>query len=1210
MPGDNLDYKYSQHLDIEQKRQDNIDMEIMRRAAQAQQKQQAPAKNEDMGFWKGAYEGAKGGIRNTMNAIDDAGNWLNENILDLRTDSQKKEYQTFKETGIRGYEQEGIDLSPDAPRPTNFMGSLGYDTAEFLVGFIPALRGLRVLRGGVAATTAAGRIAEGAVAAQAGTMMSVDPHAEKLADMINNHLPEAFKNPVVDYLSSDPNDSELEARFKTGLNNAAFGAVTDTALWGLGKAMPAFKGWLDAHGINFGEMYQGVKDKFKVEETIKQELDRVVKTADEAAAKGLPQAEVEVSQELKGWLEKNGAASDLEGIRAAKVALENPEVPHVRTPENEGVLPKLGEQENNFKWNIDDPMVQSIVQKLHKGDLVSPEDLKGIDLNLNRIDTPEQLKQLLDTVSEIIKGAVQKTTRGEVTHKATQELADWIGATPQQIKAMYDSTGLLAERVTAGRMFLVKSGNMLLDLAQKVRELNIKPDATEEEKMIAMLAMRKQTIIHAELQAQLKGSQTEIARALSAMRIKTQDARFAKGEIKTMLDHFGGSDTGTALADAIMGLYDNPAALNQLIRKSPWARSADMVRELYTNGILSGLQSSGANVIGNTIRAVMGSTEKFVGAGFNKILRRPKTAEEALEFGEATAHFHGLVEGFLDAFRLYRSSGQSLLKGNLKEAGETFGKVGDFGGTQLDVTTKAITAEGFNVNKDTWLGKAINYLGGAFRLPGEFLQVQDGFFKHVNARAELRSQAFRMARSENLEGNELAERISQLLKDPTTEMLDKAHESAVDAVFARSLEKENGIFDSVGIWFNGAKNTDAKGKALVPALHYFVPFVKTPVNIFKYSIDHLPGLALVNAETRKAISAGGRSADMAYARMASGGMILGLASYFATMGEDVKIVGAMPQLTSDQKNVAGIQPYSVKIGDTYYAYNRVDPLGMLLGIAADTVNLMQHPDQFSVMQYITAASSVFSQNLASKSYLTSVWGLITALDDAHQGKPKAMEAYLAKVGRGFIPFSSLLAQSNKAMFDQTAHELTGFADMLFGSMPGYSQTLPPRRNLLTGNPIVYEGGMGPDIASPLYEMTDKHDPVADEIVNLRWDGFKHPPKRYNGVDLTSEQYDRLMVIMTQELGGAGNLMRDRMEKEIKSPAYQSSSSGGVNSVTGVFDPGSKQFRLNAIFGAYKNGAYQQLMREDPELFSKVIGGKKERANNLLGIPIQDAVANQ
>ena len=363
----------------------------------------------------------------------------------------------------------------------------------------------------------------------------------------------------------------------------------------------------------------------------------------------------------------------------------------------------------------------------------------------------------------------------------------------------------------------------------------------------------------------------------------------------------------------------------------------------------------------------------------------------------------------------------------------------------------------------------------------------------------------------------------------------------------------------------------------------------------------------MNAETRRALAAGGREADIAWGRMAAGTAILSVASYLSAQGH---IVGALPQLTKDQKQVAGIQPYSVKVGDTYYAFNRVDPVGMLLGFAADAVNLVQHQDQFTTMQYITSVSDVISQNLSSKTYMSGIFGIIKAIDDAANGKPKAMEAFIAKTGRGLIPFSSLLAQSNKALFDQTAHEVSDFADMLFGSMPGYSNSLPPRRNLLTGSPVVYEGGLGADIASPIYTMTEKGDPVADEIARLKWDGFVHPPKRFNGVDLSPEQYDRLLVLMTQEVGGAGNLMRDRMEQIIKSPQYQELGTGGVNSITGVFDKGGQQEMLNRVFGMYKRAAYQQLMQEDPEFASKVIGGKKEKQANFLGIPIQDAAANQ
>ena len=1141
---------------------------------------------EPMGVGKAIYEGVKGGVRNSLNAIDDVANWLNDNVINLRTEEQQRMYDQYKQTGVRGYAQDGIDLSPDAPKPKEGVANFAYNTAEFLTGFIPALKAVRGLSG-AAALTKAGMIAEGAAAGAGGAFFSLDPNEERLSNMLNDHLPAPLKNPVSEYLAADPTDPALEGRFKNALENAAFGVIGDVALNGIFKAVKAAKSHFVENGINPIDALKFSTDKKVATESIKTELDNILTAADEAAKAGGKQAEVQVSKELGDHLTKTGSAYDIESLRAARQAMDNPPVPHTVSPETAGVLPKATEAVPEVKLNLGEAELDDVVGKLNRGEYVDADAVKGIDFNFNNIDAPDQVRSMLNTFSDSIKGAVAKTTRGKVSFEQIQSFADEIGSTAKNLEGLYADTGVLAERVTAGRIMLNKSSNAMIDLAQRARELSVSLTASPEEKQLALLALRKQAMIHGEIQAQLKGTQTEIARALSAMRITTQDARFTGDELGALIEHFGGDKLNMEFANSVIKLANDPTKLNQLIRKSGWVKSLDMLQEVFTNSILSGPITHATNMIGNSVRSLAGVAETGIASMVGKTRRILGSEMDAADFNEAVAQAHGLTEGIMDVVRLIR-------EGKVSE-------IGQFGGAKVDggaFFEPAITAGNLGANADTFLGRFINGVGSVIRAPGMALQFEDNLFKQLNVRASVRQNATRMAKEEGLFGQRFVDRVAELVNDPPENLLTKAHEEATDAVFAKSLEKDGGALDRMGIWLQTAKNEGLNGRALVPGLHFIIPFVKTPTNILKYAWERMPVLGLMNQQAVQTLKAGGREADMLIAKQTMGSTALMIGSYLA---DNEVITGSLPQMTKDQKEVGGIQPYSVKIGDKWVAYNRVDPIGMFLGLMADYKNLSGNIDEFTRDEFAYAATLALVNNLGSKTYLQGIFNAIGAIDAAKRGQTDALEKWAASMTSAFIPFAGLRNQMNKAYGDDTAREVNGYVDRIKATIPGYSSDLPPHRNLLTGDPVVYEGGMGIDIASPFYTKTQTDDPVANELSRLKLQSFKHPPKRMYGIDLSPEQYDRFMVLMTKEPGGDGKTMHQTMTNAVNARNWEALTEGVNNGEE--YYPGGKEFTLMRIFNSYKRAAWYRLIGEDPALAQKFITQKTNKANGLMGLPV-------
>ena len=869
------------------------------------------------------------------------------------------------------------------------------------------------------------------------------------------------------------------------------------------------------------------------------------------------------------------------------MAMDDVPVPHEVSPQTAGVLPKTAEDVPSVTLKMSSQELDDVVGKLNRGEEVNADAVKGIDFNFNNIDAPEEVRSLINTFSDSIKGAVEKTTRGQVSFEQISRFADEIGSNAKNIEALYTDTGVLAERVTAGRIMLNKSSNAMVDLAQRARELNVSLTASAEEKQLALLALRKQAMIHGEIQAQLKGTQTEIARALSAMRITTADARFTKEELGSLIEHFGGDKLNMEFANSIIKLADDPVKMNQMIRKSGWVRSLDMLQEVFTNSILSGPITHATNMVGNSMRSLAGVAETGIASAIGKTRRMLGSEMDAADFNEAVAQAHGLTEGLMDVVRLVR-------EGKVSE-------IGQFGGSKMDggaYFEPAITAGNLGANADTFLGRMINGMGAVIRTPGVALKFEDNLFKQLNVRASIRQNAYRTAKEEGLYGQRFVDRMAELINDPPKNLMTKAHDDAMDAVFAKSLEKDGGVLDRMGIWLQTAKNEGLNGRALVPGLHFIIPFVKTPTNILKYAWERMPVMGLMNESAIQTLKNGGREADMLLAKQTMGATALMIGSYLA---DNEMITGGLPQMNKAQKEVAGIQPYSVKIGDKWVAYNRLDPIGMFLGLVADFKNLSGNIDEFTRDEFAYAATLAIVNNLASKTYLQGIFNTIGAIDAAKRGQTDALEKWAASMSSAFIPFAGLRNQMNKAYGDDVAREVNGYVDRIKATIPGYSATLPPHRNLLTGDPVVYEGGMGIDIASPFYTKTQVDDPVANELSRLKLTSFKHPPKRMYGIDLSPEQYDRLMVLMTKQPGADGKTMYDTMTSTVKAPGWVNLTEGVNNGEE--YYPGGKEFTLMRIFNAYKRAAWYQLMAEDPTLAQKFITQKTNKASGLMGLPV-------
>lgn len=751
---------------------------------------------------------------------------------------------------------------------------------------------------------------------------------------------------------------------------------------------------------------------------------------------------------------------------------------------------------------------------------------EGIDFNFDRMTTTDAAKQQINNVSRIYQERILDKTGGVVSHKVTRQVADLLGVDEEgaaaAIKKLPVDTKDLHVRALTMRDMLVKKAEEIDIAAVKIASDPAK--VTDEE----LLAFRENFAQFAALQANMKGVQTDIARALSSFRIP------ADGSMGTMrrahviseaLAQSGGKDTAMELAQRWI---KTPVEDKGKLADKSWAAKArDAIFEVWINGLLSSPKTHEVNFFSNQVFALWQIPERAVAAGIGKVRQlMPNANPDRVSGMEAVALLHGFTESFgeasASAWKVFKTEQPTDML------------------TKIEASQhKAISAQAFGVDEASAFGKSIDLLGGILRIPGRALMSADEWQKVMTRGAERRALAMRFSDRALDEGKgvkEAAEIYSDVMTGNNPIANEAVNEFADITTFTKELLEKGKKFQA----FINA----------VPGGRVVVPFIRTPANILKEVTKRTP-LAPVLKEVRQDLAAGGAKRDLALAKIGLGSLSMMWASNLAAEG---KITGGGP--TDPKMKQVWLQkyePYSININGKWYPYGRLEPIGLLFGIAADFTDFQKwapaevaQDDQDSLA--VQAVASVL-HTVSEKAFLMSIAEAAAAYKDPE----RYAEPYIARLTGSAMPYSSLARaitqatdpvsrttkvdpyQDNpfRAEFDRTLNELKK-------RTPGFSTDLPPNTNFWGEDIKTYDGSWIQ--AFNLFAPREKSpQPIDDELLRLRYP-IASPGAQVEGVRLSPQQYYNLkkaMNVIAVPVNGVDHPvnMREFMNITIKSPAY-------------------------------------------------------------------------
>lgn len=494
-------------------------------------------------------------------------------------------------------------------------------------------------------------------------------------------------------------------------------------------------------------------------------------------------------------------------------------------------------------------------------------------------------------------------------------------------------------------------------------------------------------------------------------------------------------------------------------------------------------------------------------------------------------------------------------------------------------------------------------------IPGRLLVAEDEMFRGVNYFVHARRAARRHLRQTqpNLKGSDFELQLEQLTQDARhwsefSNRLSVEKRAELRAIHEGAL-KEARYNTFTNELEHGLGNSLQTFQQNHPYFRLIMPFVRTPTNIFRFAMQRVPGAGLIqknNRELMQAAASGNRDAvrDLAGRQMMGMAATLTTADMFAKGG----ITGGGPKDPAQREQwLTTHQPYSVRVGDEWIEYRRLEPFGMLIGVVADAMtsyNELEADDQLEAGGVMAGTAASVISNLTSKRYLQ---GLTQFLGMVSSGEPDAVKRYMLSQAGNLVPLAQLNAQTNRALVDPQLRELQTVGDALRSRVPGLSDSVTPRINLWA-EPINLPPGYRYDTLAPHHNgnitLTNGFGSLilpfknrsVESTATREWlteIGFSlgNPTRNYFGrvqdVKLTPEQRNRWIELTNNARGS-----RTSMEAEIEKLRTDPRSADLTDQ--------AKVDLVREVIRRRKRRAEPQLMKEFPDLKKQAIEKKVQR----------------
>lgn len=935
-------------------------------------------------------------------------------------------------------------------------------------------------------------------------------------------------NPITDYLSHKDDDSKLYRRLKNAMEGVPLGVASDYLLTGLGKLLKLKRAKLDesSDGV-YRTREQRITEATGVEVMGEARAKKAFALFD---PEEIERASAEVVEELPVSVD-----GSLDNIRKRGKQPVSDEIAHNTAAVSRMFSEAKSEKEQRnilgaFVSSQDRDTVLDTIEvamKNHPANL--PRNMADMAGEANQMIQEESAKRLFDDLG--IPEVWKELARGEV-EQTNQRIA----------------------RAQFQRWVLLNSADHLVEESRRI--LQSGGNAVERERLLTLM---EEFTEYVSLFREARGNDARVLKMYDTVvdplgiklkksygkRMKASELEKLTAEIRDARGKESDPEQVRKLAETVVKHAEEVRSgnLKNLVKTAdgeqhPWL---DALIEYRTSSMLSGFTTHAVDRIGTLFNQI---SRYLIEEPIASVIGRMRGNTERKTAAEVLANLSGQLDGAMrffgelsremknlpDDVTLFHRIGQALHRMNLGAAERNISeglKPAAFTSENLGITSKPLgwlldrfgevqRALSFGVMNagDAWTGNQV-FLGAVKRearmlasdagIPTNQLQ------KFIDNVTKLAVEARRTGRVRKGTSEQAREVIENIVGTAVRESELMTYKQGLDP-------------ESAFGWFYSKVN--GKGfKSKIMRLLFF-PFVKTPVNILDNVFAHTPMLQKLSYEYRMALASGDPAQrDLMTAKLITGSLLYLMGTGLYLSGH---LTGSHSPEERQQLQAAGIQEYSILIGNRYYAYNRADPLGMYLGLVADLGRAARFSSDGDMEKATSSLILAGTNAVVNKTYLQTLGELIQCIQDP----TRYLERFSSNLALSFLPLGGAQRFINNAGVAPEVKEVREFTDRLLNATVLAKGELPDKLDVF-GYPVMTEAQPS---AILLGVRTSKYTdrPSYREMAKFRIFPEDRPGKVL-GVELSGEDWRRYKEIM-RELGASE--MLDRM---VTSATYRGSS---------------------------------------------------------------------
>lgn len=709
----------------------------------------------------------------------------------------------------------------------------------------------------------------------------------------------------------------------------------------------------------------------------------------------------------------------------------------------------------------------------------------AFNINLSKMNTSEDVDIMLQEIAARFHTVLGNARGSQSVSKLKEEAAN------QSLTSLIGrkSANFSSEQALALRTGLVAIGNQTQFLLSK---------AAKTKAPIDIAAAQKSLYLNLLIQKKATGVAAEAGRTLRSFREVAGPSRQMYHQVQELMSEAVDDEDMLSIMRGMNVDNLDPSEFQKFVDKGTrgfMRKGYDGLYEGYVNSILSGPLTHAVNITSNLAMMTMKLSEAYLSSMSAAARFNIKAASGQLK--EANAMAAGLAGGMSDVVRL------ALKRVNKEQIGypEKLERMHELSKQRVQ---PALSADNFGATGA--LGKAIDFAGNVVRLPGNALLKEDKAFKLMNYRMSVNQQAVRKAMNAGKSSADTKAIYRALKGNPDEEIVNRALDTSNLMTFTNKLEGKLGKMEEV---------------LRAPGLNLLVPFFRTPMNIAKFGVrNSFLGNVIKDAPDMLANSAKG---DVARAKIMMGS----LAPFSIAMMMGDSVTGHADMTTNKGRLKAEFQspPYSIKVGDQWFSYERIEPVRSILGLVANYQEAFNHLD-LTDAEDMEVASEIAS--FVVKPFLETVSdnAMLDTLGHVHYLLDGAMSGNLGGFAKQFDKMAAAMATPNfiaqvtSLEMDTKLRMADGAVEQIKKRIWGLSKDMPIRPNAFGEEQYVPRGQML-SLINPFLQRPDKSDKVAQAMIDLEVSVPNMTPKsfQYDGIEisLTTEQRSRLGIMVGKGL---------------------------------------------------------------------------------------------